>query len=425
MAISVSFFLVYSQGKIERDGLKTTPVSIRAQVRYTRSHLNWSIARRMGHDIHRVQFTTPVKAQPKHWADGRAKHTHPNATYINRLLDDIQQRAISLHAQYIDAGQFPDQQTMITNIMGDQTPMSSQSGFFSDFNLFVDYLTDKNSSREYISAVKRVNTLLRQFELETNYKVSYETINKTFLAKYATWYVSTAPVVSVKHDKERATQRHLKYLKSFLNHALSEGWTKEIVWRQITPKFKDEAFPVTLTAHEIQRLMDIREEQIPLRKTFRTLAIQSRDWFVFATQTALRSNDWRSDKFNIVERDNGTNIRFVQNKTKNPLEVPLSELAVNILKKYNFNMPTPVSHTGLINHLKILAQLAGINKHITTHTARRTFCTLQEKAGVPRAVIMRISGHREEAVYLRYIGVTFETNADMMRQANPEWFKAG
>jgi integrase len=57
------------------------------------------------------------------------------------------------------------------------------------------------------------------------------------------------------------------------------------------------------------------------------------------------------------------------------------------------------------------------------HTARRTFCTLQEKAGVPRSIIMRISGHRTEKDYLRYIGITFEYNADALRSANPQWFE--
>ena len=41
---------------------------------------------------------------------------------------------------------------------------------------------------------------------------------------------------------------------------------------------------------------------------------------------------------------------------------------------------------------------------------------------MPRSVIMRISGHKTEKEYLKYIGVSFEYNADMMRKANPAWF---
>ena len=88
-------------------------------------------------------------------------------------------------------------------------------------------------------------------------------------------------------------------------------------------------------------------------------------------------------------------------------------------------MPRPLSPAPTLKHIAHLCKIAGIKKHITTHTARRTFATLQEQAGVPRSIIMRITGHKTERDYLKYVGVTFEHNAAMLRKANPEWFKAG
>ena len=37
---------------------------------------------------------------------------------------------------------------------------------------------------------------------------------------------------------------------------------------------------------------------------------------------------------------------------------------------------------------------------------------------------MRISGHLTEREYLKYLGVPFEYNAEMLRRANPEMFPA-
>ena len=108
MAIGVSFFLVYSKSKIKADKLSDKPVSIRAQVRYTRSAINWPAAKRMGHEITRIQFTTPAKAQPRYWAGGRVKHNQPDAPHTNAMLDAIAARAVELHAQYIAAGAFPN-----------------------------------------------------------------------------------------------------------------------------------------------------------------------------------------------------------------------------------------------------------------------------------------------------------------------------
>lgn len=76
MAISTSFFLVYSAQKIKTEKLEKKPVSIRAQVRYTRSAMAWSIAKRMGHQVERLQFTIPAKAQPRYWANGKVHHNH-------------------------------------------------------------------------------------------------------------------------------------------------------------------------------------------------------------------------------------------------------------------------------------------------------------------------------------------------------------
>ena len=150
----------------------------------------------------------------------------------------------------------------------------------------------------------------------------------------------------------------------------------------------------------------------------------SRDWFLLGTQTSLRWSDWRSGRFRFVPLpdDGGYNLQIIQEKTDDPLEIPLSTLAIEILRRYDFNMPPCATPSTTLTHLRIIARAAGISKHITTHTARRTFCTLQEAAGVPRSVIMRITGHRTEKDYLRYTGITFRYNADMMRRANPKMF---
>jgi len=216
---------------------------------------------------------------------------------------------------------------------------------------------------------------------------------------------------------------YLETVKIFCSHALLEQWTNERLFQQIVLNFKVNPFPTTLTMQEVQQLLAVKASDIKGIPQIQKNAIITRDWFVFATQAGIRYSDWRQKRFTLVDlMPAGMNIRFIQEKTDNPLEVPLSRLGIQILERNDFNMPAAfgASSTGI--HLRLLAEAAGIKKNITTHTARRTFCTLQEKAGVPRSVIMRISGHKTEKEYLKYIGVSFEYNADMMRKANPGWF---
>ncbi len=51
---------------------------------------------------------------------------------------------------------------------------------------------------------------------------------------------------------------------------------------------------------------------------------------------------------------------------------------------------------------------------VTTHTARRSFATNAFLAKVPTVSIMKITGHRSEAVFLRYIKISSEQNALLM-----------
>ena len=48
---------------------------------------------------------------------------------------------------------------------------------------------------------------------------------------------------------------------------------------------------------------------------------------------------------------------------------------------------------------------------ITTHTGRRSFATNADKAGIPRTQIMKITGHRTEAAFLKYLRTSKEENA--------------
>ena len=425
MAVSVSFFLVYSKRKIAADRLHEYPVSIRAQVRYTRSHLNWSSAKRLGHTIHRIQFTTPAKAQPRYWIGGRVKHQHPDAPAINAVLDGIAQRAVSLHAAYIAAGQFPTDTEYIAAMLGATETPTAPATLPDHYLQYVSYLQDRGTGRSTIVRHKYIINALIRFQRETAYRLDFETLNKTFAAKFTAWAIRSLPMRRPTQNIENTVQRYFKDLRNFLNHAHTEGWTTVVTWRQIKPRFAHKAFPVTITHDEIAGLSALTAADMPTRygKSAENILI-TRDWFILGTQTALRWSDWHSRRFRFVHiGSDAYDLQFTQEKTDAPLQIPLSAIALDILRRHDFQMPPVFSPATTMKHLGALAAAAGIKKHITSHTARRTFCTLQEAAGVPRSVIMRITGHRTEKDYLRYTGITFRYNADMMRRANPDMFK--
>ena len=109
-----------------------------------------------------------------------------------------------------------------------------------------------------------------------------------------------------------------------------------------------------------------------------------------------------------------------------------------ILNKYQGYLPG-LSNQKLNSYIKEVCQLAGIsdpveiNKTVgnerlrkvlekwdlvTSHTARRSFCTNAYLSGIPTHAIRMITGHKTEKSFLKYIKVTDQENAVIMAE-NP------
>ena len=53
---------------------------------------------------------------------------------------------------------------------------------------------------------------------------------------------------------------------------------------------------------------------------------------------------------------------------------------------------------------------------VSSHTARRTACTNMFLKGIPTIAIMKISGHKKESTFMKYIKVSAEENADYIAE---------
>ena len=132
-----------------------------------------------------------------------------------------------------------------------------------------------------------------------------------------------------------------------------------------------------------------------------------------------------------------------QQKTGKKAVIPINGIVWDIINKYDGKLPKPISNQKFNVYLKEAAKLAGLNstfvktvnengmriekkypKHevISTHAARRSFCTNAFKDGIPTLHIMSISGHRTEKAFLKYIKVDGEEHAKKVLQM---WQKQG
>lgn len=204
---------------------------------------------------------------------------------------------------------------------------------------------------------------------------------------------------------------NLKVIRRILNKAIEE----DLLPFEKNPfhKYKlkwEKTKKVFLTEEELKKL-----EEIELSPSQKVLAVH-RDVFLFACDAGgLRVSDLLFLRWKDVDDDR---LLLVMEKTSEQLHVPLSNKAKAILKKYEdlagkrgeFVFPlinadqdyrdksqwlkTKSSQTAFYNkNLKILAAKAGIDKPMTSHTARHTFATRALKKGIGIEFVSKLMGH--------------------------------
>ncbi|MQY80258.1 MAG: tyrosine-type recombinase/integrase [Bacteroidetes bacterium] len=196
-------------------------------------------------------------------------------------------------------------------------------------------------------------------------------------------------------------------------------------------KFKvlrEETDSIYLTESELNKMY-----QLDLSENI-TLDI-ARDVFLVGCRTAQRFSDYSLiSKENLIHIEYKDVIDLLQKKTGERVKIPLHWQATEILNKHDGYLPK-IYEQKLNSRIKEVGRLAGINESvltqeikgglkvkktvpkyelIKTHTARRTGCTLMYKAGIPVIDIMKISGHKTEREFLKYIRISKEETAILL-----------
>ena len=128
-------------------------------------------------------------------------------------------------------------------------------------------------------------------------------------------------------------------------------------------------------------------------------------------------------------------------KTGDAVTIPVHYLVAEIVKKYKEitpnSLPPVLSNQKMNGYLKELCKMGEINdvvlinetkgnlkvetKHkkynlISTHTARRSFATNLYLSNFPSIEIRKITGHKTEVSFLRYIKMDGEQSASRLKE---------
>jgi integrase len=252
-------------------------------------------------------------------------------------------------------------------------------------------------------------------------KVKPEQVNDSFMEGYASYLVDC--------ELENVTiEGYVTKLKQMLDDALGSGY-------KINKNFSEFVFKSGKYKHI--RLTWEEVEMIDKHSYFIESYNAIKDAFIFMCNTGLRDSDYKNlTEYSFIRREGKFYIRINSNKkTKDQLLV-LNSRALDIARKYSFNLPQ-FSQQQYNRVIKVIARAAGVKQKIekirhngkkrivivkekwdmiSTHTCRRTFARRWFDLGGDIRVICHFLGHESEAQTREYIGLDDDdTNLDMVR----------
>ncbi len=356
-------------------------------------------------------------------------------TALNKRLASIQQ-AVKIYLENKEKSggnvRLSELKQHITQFI-DQAKNTKTSAFFWDtFDTFVRY--KKTSIKSYKTYDQELRKHLQNVENISQQQLTFEAFHYhensvvNTLKNYFTYYAQNR-----KGEAGLLTNtiwKQFKNLKVFLNWCVDQGLIQNFSTKHLTAPLEHIAH-VFLTEEELARL-----ENLNLSTSERIV----RDLFLVSCETGLRFSDVCSLPSQAVKEDC---LEVYPKKTRkhghtNRLIIPFSTRVKRILARNGQQLPTyPYSQINNFNTcLRALcerADICAINYYyrtiqdrevrieqkkfelISSHTGRRTFCTLKFLAGMPSHVIMKFSGHTSEQNFMRYLKIDAEIAATKYR----------
>lgn len=186
------------------------------------------------------------------------------------------------------------------------------------------------------------------------------------------------------------------YINEAINRGIYNGVNPYNLFKPNKGKSKD---PIFLNEDEIELIKEYSPDFGYLERT--------RDLFLFQCYTGLSYADlMKFDKDVVQDIDGDKVIRSNRQKTDESYIIYLFPEAEAIAEKYKYNLPK-LTNQKYNEYLKIIASGAGINKQLTSHSARHTFATYLINKNIPIESVSRALGHsniKQTQHYAKLIG---------------------
>lgn len=285
----------------------------------------------------------------------------------------------------------------LANAIRSKRHLEIQNGIYGFQNLakqkgsLLDYIEQRMQSRmESQGNFDNWDSMLKHLRKFVKGDVTFEEIDKRWLESFKDYLKNTAKTPSNKPLSQNTQSSYFNKLRAALKEAYKEG----IIARN--PAEQTDGIKVSdterqfLTFEELQTLVNV-ECEIPIMKKA----------FIFSAITGLRWSDVNKLVWEEVQHshENGYNIRFRQQKTKETQTHPISDQAAEMLGERGkpLDRVFPGLKYSAWHNLRLQQWImrAGITKNITFHCARHTYATLLLTFGADLYTVSKLLGHKD------------------------------
>lgn len=269
----------------------------------------------------------------------------------------------------------------------------------------------KRKSQNYSKGYKTLINHINDFSEKYDANIFTNSVNEFFLDDFIMFLQN-------KGLRQNYVLTLIQLTKGMTANAGMQGYAVDKSYKLVDVK-PEATFAVYLSVIEITRIYYFQgltkaEERI-------------KDLFILGCWTGLRYSDYSS-----LTRDNfqGDYIVKITKKTRTKVAIPIHEIILELIKKYDSEISPGLSNQHFNRYIKAVCKKVGLDAPITyhftqggeikcvtkpkyelisSHTARRSFATnMYQTKRMSAFDIMSITGHSTEKSFFKYIKVTKE-----------------
>ena len=373
----------------------------------------------------RLRYGFGQSIKPKDWNEKKQRVKDKLATTndgkfaLNDMLDNLESTCLRAYSEALKDG-IPD-----TNILKhaldtlidknhNNAEVSNKPTLFSLAQRFINgeiKFRGKDKSQSSLDNYSAVTKHLKAYQTFSKLRVDFDTIDLDFFYSYVNY---------LKHKQKLAVNtiaKDISIIKVFMGEAVDLEYTDNMKFRHKKFAFNEEETDnVYLTEDELTQLYALKIANKKLEEV--------RDLFIFGAWVGLRFSDFSNIKpENIIQIDGDFFIKMITQKTKELVIIPCNPVVMEIFEKYANRpnrLPKTISNQKFNEYIKDVCKLADFNEKgrvstkpkeiladlVSSHTARRSFATNYYLQGFPTIDLMKITGHKTERSFLKYIRVS-------------------